>query len=100
MNEFLFFLAMAGFFTLLFHWSHLREKLHEQHINDMKVDHLQTCNMLLYVNRNDAERHIDAFYGRWSGKIDEWELSNRTAALYKRLFDIQKTRAEINPFNY
>jgi hypothetical protein len=56
--------------------------------------------MLLHVNRNDAERHIDAFYGRWSGRVDEWELSNRTASLYKRLFDIQKAKANIDPSNH
>jgi hypothetical protein len=99
MNDILFVFGLAGFFAILSMFKHRDEVISEQFKEDMKVDHLQTCNMLLYVNRNDAERHIDAFYGRWSGKVDEWELSTRTASLYKRLFEIQKTRAQIDPFN-
>jgi hypothetical protein len=97
MNEMLILFGIAAVFGLLSAVKHREEVITEQALEDMKVDHLQTCNMLIYVNRNDAERHIDAFYGRWSGRVDEWELSNRTAALYKRLFDIQKAKANIDP---
>jgi hypothetical protein len=100
MNDMYIIFGLAAFFAVLSFYKHRDEIIQQQFYEDMKVDHLQTCNILIYVNRNDAERHIDAFYGRWSGKIDEWELSTRTAALYKRLFEIQKTKANIDPYNH
>jgi hypothetical protein len=99
MNEMLILFGIAAVFGLLSAVKHRDEVITAQALEDMKVDHLQTCDMLLHVNRNDAERHIDAFYGRWSGRVDEWELSTRTASLYKRLFEIQKVKAEINRNN-
>jgi hypothetical protein len=99
MNEMLILFGIAAVFGLLSAVKHRDEVITDQALEDMKMDHLQTCDMLLHVNRNDAERHIDAFYGRWSGRVDEWELSTRTASLYKRLFEIQKVKAEINRNN-
>jgi hypothetical protein len=99
MNEMLILFGIAAVFGLLSAVKHRDEVITAQALEDMKVDHLQTCDMLLHVNRNDAERHIDSFYGRWSGRVDEWELSTRTASLYKRLFEIQKVKAEINRNN-
>jgi hypothetical protein len=99
MNEMLILFGIAAVFGLLSAVKHRDEVITAQALEDMKVDHLQTCDLLLHVNRNDAERHIDAFYGRWSGRVDEWELSTRTASLYKRLFEIQKVKAEINRNN-
>lgn len=93
--EILFYVAVAiiafGFYLFLAR----DEALREQFIEDMKVDHLRTADAMLHCSRNDCERLIDAFYDRWSGIIDEWELSNRTAALYKRIIETQKTRDEM-----
>jgi hypothetical protein len=88
--------SICAFFTLITMFSHRDEKLREDTYNAMKVDHLQTCNAMLFCTRNDAERLIDAFYGRWSGIIDEWELSTRTAALYKRVMEAQKVKRDMH----
>jgi hypothetical protein len=99
MNEMLILFGIAAVFGVLSVVKHRDELITAQALEDMKLDHAQTCDILRHVNRNDAERHIDAFYGRWSGRVDEWELSNRTAALYKRLFEIQKIKSEKNRNN-
>ena len=95
MNEMLILFGIAAVFGVLSAVKHREEVITEQALEDMYVDHLQTCNAIMFCTRNDAERLIDAFYGRWSGVIDEWELSTRTAALYKRVRDTQKTREEM-----
>jgi hypothetical protein len=95
MNEMYFLFALAAFFGFLTLISHREETLKRENYAQMQNDHLQTCNAMLYCTRNDAERLIDAFYGRWSGVIDEWELSTRTAALYKRIIETQKQREEM-----
>lgn len=71
------------------------EAIKSQWMEDMKVDHMQTCEAMRHLTRNECERLIDAFYGRWSGIIDDWELSTRTAALYKRVIEAQKQREEM-----
>jgi hypothetical protein len=71
------------------------EAIKRQWYEDMKIDHLQTSETMRHLTRNECERLIDSFYGRWSGLIDEWELSNRTAALYKRVIEAQRQREEM-----
>jgi hypothetical protein len=95
MYEMIFVFAIAAFFGLLTLFANREEALKKEAYNQMANDHLQTCNAIMFCTRNDAERLIDSFYGRWSGVIDEWELSTRTAALYKRVRDTQKTREEM-----
>lgn len=71
------------------------EVMQEQTLSEMKADHLRTSQAMMWCTRNDAERLIDSFYGRWSGLVDEWELSSRTAALYKRVIEVQKVKADM-----
>lgn len=95
MNEMYLLFGLAAFLGFLTLMTHREETIKRENYAQMQNDHLQTCNAMLYCTRNDAERLIDAFYGRWSGVIDEWELSNRTAALYKRIIETQKQREEM-----
>jgi hypothetical protein len=97
MNEMIILFGFAMFFFIVNRVMDRDEAIKAQFMEDMKMDHLQTCDVLLHVNRNDAQRHIDAFYYRWEGIIDEWELSTRTAKLYKRLFEIQKAKGNVDP---
>jgi hypothetical protein len=99
MNEMMILFGTAVIFGILSSAMHRDDQIKEQLFEDMKLDHLQTCDVFLHVNRNDAEKHIEAFYQRWKGIIDEWELSTRTAKLYKRLFEIQKARKVNNDSN-
>ena len=71
------------------------EILQEQTLNEMKLDHFRTSQSMLWCTRNEAERLIDSFYGRWSGLVDEWELSSRTASLYKRVIEVQRIRKDM-----
>lgn len=91
--------GLAAFFGVLSLYSHRDEAIQRQRMEDMKVDHMQTSHAIMFATRNDAERMIDGFYGRWSGVIDEWELSNRTAALYKCIISSQKRKDEIERRN-
>jgi hypothetical protein len=99
MSDMLFIFGLAAFFGMLALYSNREETIKAQQIEDMKVDHMQTSHAIQFCTRNDAERLIDAFYGRWSGIIDEWELSNRTAALYKSIMTAQKRKEEITRRN-
>ena len=92
MSDATIFLAIFLVSSLLYFIIDRNDIINRQWMEDMKVDHLQCCNDMRYMTRNQCERVIDQFYGRWSGKVDEWELSNRTASLYKRLFELQKER--------
>ena len=71
------------------------EKIKEETMSAMKLDHFRTSQSMLWCTRNEAERLIDTFYGRWSGLVDEWELSSRTASLYKRVIEVQKIRSDM-----
>ena len=95
----LFIFGLAAFFGFMWAFANREETLKKEAYNQMANDHLQTCNAIMFCTRNDAERLIDAFYGRWSGIIDEWELSNRTAALYKSIMTAQKRKEEITRRN-
>lgn len=99
MEEMIIWFGFAAFFWLISVVMQRDEAIKQQFLEDMQVDHLHTCDVLLHVNRNDAEKHIDAFYYRWEGIIDEWELSARTAKLYKRMYEIQKARKVNNDSN-
>ena len=95
MTEMYFLFGLAAVFGFLAFVANRDEAIKKAYYDQMANDHLQTCNAMLFCTRNDCERLIDAFYARWNGIIDEWELSTRTAALYKRVIETQKTRDEM-----
>jgi hypothetical protein len=99
MTDIYLFFGLAAIFGFISLCSHRDETIKEQRVEDMKVDHMQTCHAIMFATRNEAERMIDGFYGRWSGLIDEWELSNRTAGLYKCIISSQKRKDEIERRN-